>query len=170
MNQVKINALCFGKEASLCIEIQGVKLSGNGEVVVTGCLGTSAYEAMLVARTRLCLIASQFTNHDYHLHFAYPSTKKDGPSWGVACYLALSFLSMHLPYLELIAATGEIDLFGNVNPVLYMDKKLVAWGKSRCNTLLVPGVQLAECSKNVSSGIYGINTLDELDELIKRIR
>ena len=134
-----ISALCFGQEASLCFEVQGIKLAkGTGKVIVTGNLGLVAYESMMVAKTLMAINYPAFNNYNYHLHFSYHATKKEGPSWGLACFIILSFLCDKLKYKSGIAATGEIDLAGNVKPVKYIDEKLTAWAKSSCDILFVP--------------------------------
>lgn len=162
-NQYTINSLCLGKKDSLCIEIQGMILKkGVGEVTITGNLSNSAHEAMILARSILLASSEVFTQYDYHLHFAYPATQKDGTSWGLACYLLLSFISGDLAYVPNLAATGELDLFGNVLPVKYIDEKLAAWGKSRCELLFIP-------KNNITpevTGIYQVSSLKEVRDTL----
>ena len=73
-----ISALSFAKEKSFNIKIQGVKLNkGNGNILITGNLGHVAHEAMMLAKTLLSIQNPVFCKTDYHLHFEYPSLKKD---------------------------------------------------------------------------------------------
>ncbi len=162
-NQYTINSLCLGKNNSLCIEIQGMILRrGEGKVTITGSLSTSAYETMVLARNILLASSEVFSQYDYHLHFAYPATQKNGTSWGLACYLLLSFISGSLAYIPNIAATGELDLFGNVLPVKYIDDKLAAWGKSQCELLFIPKNNIVPDI----AGIYQVSTLRDVRDIL----
>lgn len=162
-----VNALCFSKEASLCIEVQGVRLFNNtGEIIVTGNLGQVAYEAALVAKTLIGLYHPEIYNHSYHLHFAYHSTKKEGASWGVACFVILSFLCGKTTYRSGVAATGELDIAGNVKAVNYMDEKLAAWARSTCDILFVP----KDNRIKDSNSIYQISNIYDIWSIMKEMK
>lgn len=161
-----IHALCFGQETSLCIEVQGIKLpKGTGEIIITGNLGLVAYESMLVAKTLIGVNYPVIYNHNYHLHFSYHATKKEGASWGLACFIILSFLCNKLKYKKGIAATGEIDLSGTIKPVKYIDEKLAAWAKSNCDMLFVP----QDDRITANDGIYQVNSINQIQPIIERI-
>ena len=162
-SQYSISSLCLGKNDSLCIKIQGIILrKGNGFVTTTGNLGPVACEAMILAKNILLKSSKEFIKYDYHLHFSYPSTRKDGTSWGLACYLLLSFISGSLVYVPNVAATGELDLFGNILPINYIDEKLAAWSKSRCNVLFVPKNNIVP----KTDGIYQVSSLKEVNSIL----
>lgn len=162
-----ISALSFSKTRSVIVEVQGIVLgAGSGELVLTGNLGTAAYEAMLVAKTVLWCRNKTINNFDYHLHFSYPGVKKEGPSWGVACYIMLSWLSGQLKYKKGLAATGEIDLKGNIKQVTYLDEKMAAWAKSECSYLIIPRM---EAAINVAHNVFSLNNVDQLFPIINSL-
>lgn len=124
----QIYALCFAKDLGVAIEVQGKTLGyGTGKVVITGNLGKAATDTVIICKTLIGEYNKNFYNFDYHIHFKYLSLYKEGASWGLACFILLSKLSgLNMKYnlSTSLAATGEIDLFGNVIPVLYIEEKL----------------------------------------------
>lgn len=158
-----ITALSVCKDKVVNIEVQGmVTESGNGSVILTGNLGSAAYETMLVAKTVCAYKNKGFNLFNYHLHFGYPSVKKDGPSWGLSCYILLSWLSGALNYKNGMAATGEIDLKGNIKPVLYLNEKIASWAATEVGCIIIPKVP----DQQLTHGVYSINHIDELPTIM----
>ena len=159
-----ITALSVVKDCVVNIEVQGIITGmGNGHITLTGNLGDVAHETMLVAKTVCAYKNNQFNLFNYHIHFGFHSIKKDGPSWGLACYIMLSWLSGSLNYKEKIAATGEIDLKGNIKPVRYFNEKIAAWVASEIGYIITP--KMTEQLSNQQ--IYPINHVDELNFIMK---
>jgi ATP-dependent Lon protease len=73
-----------------------------------------------------------------HLHFMGGSTKKDGPSAGVAIALALASLFGRRQIRRDVAVTGEIDTQGRVTGVGAMAVKLETAYAAGCKTLIIP--------------------------------
>lgn len=158
-NVYSITALSVCKDKVVNIEVQGmVTETGNGNVILTGNLGSSAYETMLVAKTVCRYKHKKFNSFNYHLHFGYPSVKKDGPSWGLSCYILLSWLSGALNYKNAMAATGEIDLKGNIKPVLYLNEKIASWAANEVGCIIIPKIT----DQILTPSVYSIEHVDEL--------
>jgi ATP-dependent Lon protease len=66
------------------------------------------------------------------------STRKDGPSAGVAIALALASLLGNRAIRRDVAVTGEIDTQGRVTGVGGVDVKLETAVNAGCRTLIVP--------------------------------
>jgi ATP-dependent Lon protease len=157
-NIVSIIALSFSPKASIAIEIQGINLGhGNGNIILTGNLGEIAHETTLIAKTVFGMRDKSIYNFNYHLHFAYPTVKKEGPSWGLACFIMLCYLSGKLKYKNNIAATGELDLKGNVKPIRYLNEKFIAWSKSQASYLILPKSPKLPAHKD----IFPVENVDE---------
>lgn len=159
-----VNALCFTKDMGVSIEVQGVMLgNGSGNIVLTGYLGELARDAMFVAKTLLGRVNPKSMMYDYHVHFQYLHLKKDGPSWGLACFMLLCFISeTETKYSNAnISATGELDLKGNVKKVSYLKEKINGIADYvKCDTVLIPSVEEEITLKNRS--IYQISNIEQL--------
>lgn len=157
-------ALCFADDRGINIEIQGVNLGkGNGTIYLTGHVGELAKDAMQVNKTILAIRKPQFLLYDYHIHFEYLRLKKDGPSWGLACFVLLCMIA-DIPLIkykqEIVAATGEIDLYGNVRPVRYLEEKIDSiLNHDSSKIILIPKIQNFNSSNN---NIVQITNVDDL--------
>ena len=159
-----INTLSFLKEKAFNIKIEGVIISsGSGKVTVTGNLGIVAKETILLVKSLLGLNHPHFYSNNYHIHFEYHALYKEGPSCGLSCYILFAWLIGVFNYKKGIAATGEIDLRGNIKPVQYMDAKRSAWASSECSLLIMPHhVEIPE-QKNIAQ----ISNVSELNLVLK---
>jgi ATP-dependent Lon protease len=73
-----------------------------------------------------------------HLHLMGGSTRKDGPSAGLAIALALASLFSGRPLRRDVAATGEIDTQGRITGIGGLDVKLETAVHAGCKTLIIP--------------------------------
>lgn len=92
-----------------------------------------------------------------HLHFMGGSTKKDGPSAGVAIALAFASLFSMRKIRRDVAVTGEIDTQGRVTSIGGMAVKLETAYAAGCRTLIIP-------KENLS----GNEGLDRLPDALKK--
>jgi ATP-dependent Lon protease len=67
-----------------------------------------------------------FEKMDVHIHVPAGAIPKDGPSAGVAMFIALASLFMDHPVRNDVAMTGEISLRGLVLPVGGIKEKVLA--------------------------------------------
>ena len=104
--------------------IEATRVVGTGKLILTGQLGDvmkeSAQAALTPVKSRaadLRLPASFFDNVDVHVHVPAGAIPKDGPSAGVAMFIALASLFTDRVVRHDVAMTGEISLRGLVLPV-----------------------------------------------------
>ncbi len=125
--------------------IEASRLPGNGRLILTGQLGDvmkeSAQAALSLVRTRaeqLNVDPSLFERSDIHVHVPAGAIPKDGPSAGVAMFIALASLVTGRAVDPAIAMTGEISLRGLVLPVGGIREKVVAAAGAGITTVMLP--------------------------------
>lgn len=113
--------------------IEASRTAGSGRLILTGQLGDvmkeSAQAALTLVKSRLAslqLDAAAFEKTDVHIHVPAGAIPKDGPSAGVAMYIALASLFLDRPVRHDVAMTGEISLRGLVLPVGGIKEKVLA--------------------------------------------
>jgi ATP-dependent Lon protease len=119
--------------------IEASKVPGRGKLILTGQLGDvmkeSAQAALTLAKSTLGL---KLDDVDIHVHVPAGATPKDGPSAGVAMYLALVSLLTDKPIRADVAMTGEISLRGLVMPIGGLKEKSLAALRAGIRTVMVP--------------------------------
>ncbi|SDY52249.1 endopeptidase La [Nitrosomonas sp. Nm58] len=125
--------------------IEATRVSGSGRLILTGQLGDvmkeSAQAALTLVKARaheLNIPASMFEGIDVHLHVPAGAIPKDGPSAGVAMFIALASLFTDRPVHHEVAMTGEISLRGLVLPVGGIKEKVLAAQRAGLRTVLLP--------------------------------
>ncbi|RFO98545.1 endopeptidase La [Rhodoferax lacus] len=125
--------------------IEATRTAGNGRLILTGQLGDvmkeSAQAALTLLKARasgLGLAAVEFEKADVHVHVPAGATPKDGPSAGVAMFVALVSLFLNRPVHSYVAMTGEISLRGLVLPVGGIKEKVLAAAAAGIRQVLLP--------------------------------
>jgi len=113
--------------------IEATRVPGSGKLLLTGQLGEvmkeSAQAALSAAKAQLeplGLPVDLLEHSDLHIHVPAGATPKDGPSAGVAIYVALISLFTGRALRPDVAMTGEISLRGLVLPVGGIKEKVLA--------------------------------------------
>jgi ATP-dependent Lon protease len=119
--------------------IEASKVPGSGKLILTGQLGEvmkeSATAALTLARN---FLGDAFEKTDVHIHVPAGATPKDGPSAGVAMFLALVSLLTGIPVRADVAMTGEISLRGLVLPIGGVKEKTLAALRAGIRTVMLP--------------------------------
>jgi ATP-dependent Lon protease len=125
--------------------IEAARTPGNGRLILTGQLGEvmkeSAQAALSLVKARaskLGISAEALEKSDIHIHVPAGATPKDGPSAGVAMFVALTSLLTGRQVHSDIAMTGEISLRGLVLPIGGVKEKVLAALRAGIATVMLP--------------------------------
>lgn len=125
--------------------IEATRMPGKDSLVLTGQLGDvmkeSARAALSLVKTRaqeLTIAEDAFEKFDIHIHVPAGAIPKDGPSAGVAMFIALVSLMTEKICRNDLAMTGEISLRGQVLPVGGIKEKVVAAVRAGITTVMLP--------------------------------
>ncbi|UJP01450.1 MAG: endopeptidase La, partial [Nitrosomonas sp.] len=125
--------------------IEATRINGSGRLILTGQLGDvmkeSAQAALTLVKARasdLNIPLALFDGIDVHMHVPAGAIPKDGPSAGVAMFIALASLFTNRPVRHDVAMTGEISLRGLVLPVGGIKEKILAAQRAGIQTVLLP--------------------------------
>ena len=125
--------------------IEASRTPGSGRLILTGQLGDvmkeSAQAALTLVKSRLLALKLEpgaFEKVDVHIHVPAGAVPKDGPSAGVAMFIALASLFLDRPVRSQVAMTGEISLRGLVMPVGGIKEKVLAALAAGITTVMLP--------------------------------
>jgi ATP-dependent Lon protease len=125
--------------------IEATRTPGTGKLILTGQLGDvmkeSAQAALTLVKARTEQLGRNpavFEKSDIHLHIPAGAIPKDGPSAGVAMFIALASLLLDQPVRADVAMTGEISLRGLALPVGGIKEKVLAALRAGIGTVLLP--------------------------------
>jgi ATP-dependent Lon protease len=125
--------------------IEASRTPGRGGLTLTGQLGEvmreSAQAAMTLVKSHaaaLGIAPDAFDRHDIHVHVPAGATPKDGPSAGVAMFMALVSLLTDRTIRSDTAMTGEISLRGLVLPVGGIKEKVLAAEAAGLTRVMLP--------------------------------
>jgi len=125
--------------------IEATRIPGGGRLILTGQLGDvmkeSAQAALSIVKNRavsLGIDPSRFEKSDIHVHVPAGAIPKDGPSAGVAMFMALVSLMTERTIRSDTAMTGEISLRGLVLPVGGIKEKVVAAHSAGIKRVMLP--------------------------------
>jgi ATP-dependent Lon protease len=125
--------------------IEATRVPGSGKLILTGQLGEvmreSAQAALSVVKNRAAsfgIDAGRFEKSDIHVHVPAGAIPKDGPSAGVAMFMALVSLMTERTVRSDTAMTGEISLRGLVLPVGGIKEKIIAAHRAGIRRIMLP--------------------------------
>ncbi len=125
--------------------IEATRIPGSGRLILTGQLGDvmkeSAQAALSIVKNRATALGidpSRFEKSDIHVHVPAGAIPKDGPSAGVAMFMALTSLMTDRTIRSDTAMTGEISLRGLVLPVGGIKEKVVAAHSAGIKRIMLP--------------------------------
>jgi len=125
------------------LNVEATKMEGKGHLTLTGSLGDVMKES---AQLALSLVRSRWGRHfpvrfektDFHVHVPGGAVPKDGPSAGVAMFVAMASLLENKAVDPRLAVTGEITLRGQVLPVGGIKEKVLAAHRAGITTVCLP--------------------------------
>jgi len=125
--------------------IEATRVPGSGKLILTGQLGEvmreSAQAALSIVKNRAASLGieqSSFEKSDIHIHVPAGAIPKDGPSAGVAMFMALVSLLTERTVRSDTAMTGEISLRGLVLPVGGIKEKVVGAHRAGIKRIMLP--------------------------------
>src|SRR3954471_14364417 len=119
--------------------IEATRVPGSGKLILTGQLGDVMKESAQAALTLAKMfLGESLDKSDLHVHVPAGATPKDGPSAGVAMFLALVSLLAGKPVRADVAMTGEISLRGLVLPIGGVKEKVLAALRAGIKTVMLP--------------------------------
>jgi ATP-dependent Lon protease len=125
--------------------IEATRIPGNGKLILTGQLGDvmreSVQAALSIVKNRAVALGidpALFEKNDIHVHVPAGAIPKDGPSAGVAMFMALVSLMTERTIRHDTAMTGEISLRGLVLPVGGIKEKVVAAASAGIKRVMLP--------------------------------
>lgn len=155
--------------------IEATRVPGRGKLILTGQLGgvmrESAQAALTLVKARaasLDIDVDLFEKSDVHIHVPAGAIPKDGPSAGVAMFVALVSLLTGRTARSDTAMTGEISLRGLVLPIGGVKEKVLAAARAGIKTVLLPSrnqkdlEDVPEATRNQVSFVW----LDQVDDAI----
>jgi ATP-dependent Lon protease len=125
--------------------IEATRVPGSGALILTGQLGQvmreSAQAALSVVKNRAAALGiepNSFERSDIHIHVPAGAIPKDGPSAGVAMFMALVSLMSNRTVRSDTAMTGEISLRGLVLAVGGIKEKVIAAAGAGLKRVMLP--------------------------------
>jgi ATP-dependent Lon protease len=125
--------------------IEATRVPGGGKLILTGQLGEvmreSVQAALSLVKNRALALGidpTRFKDSDIHVHVPAGAIPKDGPSAGVAMFMALTSLMADRTVASDTAMTGEISLRGLVLPVGGIKEKVIAASRSGVRRVMLP--------------------------------
>jgi len=156
--------------------VEATRMKGSKGFILTGQLGDvmkeSAQAALSYVRSRakeLDIPEDFFEKSDIHIHVPEGAIPKDGPSAGVTMATALVSLMTGRPVRSDVAMTGEITLQGRVLPIGGVKEKVLAAGRARLTTVILPRrneADLADIPAHQREGMTFV-FVDTIDDVLK---
>lgn len=155
--------------------IEAARSPGSGKLILTGHLGDvmkeSAQAALSLIKNRwepLGIPQSLFAESDLHIHVPAGAIPKDGPSAGVAMYIAMVSLFTGRTVRKDTAMTGEISLRGLVLPVGGIKEKTLAAVRAGITTVMLPARNRIDVDEIPESARKSLNFvwLENVDDAV----
>jgi ATP-dependent Lon protease len=158
------------------IFVEATKMNGEKGLSLTGQLGEvmkeSAQAALSYIRSKakdLGIEENFYQKNDIHIHVPAGAIPKDGPSAGIAMFIALTSLLTNKPVRSDVAMTGEITLRGLILPVGGIKEKVLAGKRAGIKTIILPQKNekdLEELSEHIKEGME-FRFVQRMDEVVK---
>ena len=155
--------------------VEATSIPGRGKLILTGQLGDvmkeSAQAALTLVKSRAAefgIDTAELQKSDTHVHVPAGAIPKDGPSAGVAMFLALTSLFTGRTIRSDTAMTGEISLRGLVLPIGGVKEKVLAAIRAGISTVMLPArnrKDIEDVPENARNRIHFV-WLERVDDAI----
>lgn len=140
-----VNTLAVTNSGGIVSELECISYDGTGNIIVTGNLEKIMQESIEVVfsylknnKENFQINDNYFVNKDIHLHFLDATSKKDGPSAGIAITTAILSLILNKVINKNIAFTGEITLIGLIKRVGGIKEKIISAYNEGISKIYIP--------------------------------
>ena len=134
-----VNTLAVANNGGILSKLEVVTCKGSENLTITGNAGDILKESVKVVLTMLkSKYKYSFHNEDIHIHFIDATSKKDGPSAGLAIGVSLASIKENKKIPSDIAFTGELTLNGNVLKIGGLKEKLIAAYNKNIKVVYMP--------------------------------
>ena len=134
-----VNTLAVASNGGILSKLEVVTCKGSENLTITGNAGDILKESVKVVLTMLkSKYKYSFHNEDIHIHFIDATSKKDGPSAGLAIGVSLASIKENKKIPSDIAFTGELTLNGNVLKIGGLKEKLIAAYNKNIKVVYMP--------------------------------
>ncbi|MCD4828614.1 MAG: endopeptidase La [Candidatus Cloacimonetes bacterium] len=171
-----VTGLAWTNHGGETLQVEVVRLAGEGKIKLTGKLGEVMKESAQAAHSYARHNAADWgvptdfhKNFDLHLHIPEGAIPKDGPSAGVSIVTAMISALSGRKVRAGLAMTGEITLSGRVLPIGGLEEKLIAAKRAGIKTILLPvanDARLKEIKKEVTRGL-DLRLVSSIDEVLE---
>ncbi len=155
--------------------VEAEQMPGTGQLHLTGKIGdvmkesvAAAFSYIRVRSGELGLPSDFLSKLDVHVHLPNAAVPKDGPSGGVAVFVALSSMLTKLRVRSDVAMVGEITLRGHILPVTGVKERCLAAHRAGVKHVLMPKrnePDLEEVPAEVRRDLE-IHLVSRMDELL----
>ena len=134
-----INTLAVSGFGGSLSKLEVLTCKGSDKLIITGNTGNILKESIEVVLSMLkSKYKYNFHNEDLHIHFLDASSKKDGPSAGLAIAVGLCSVKEGKNVPSNYAFTGEVSLNGNILKIGGLKEKLVAAYNKNIKVVFMP--------------------------------
>ena len=140
-----VNGMAVTSMGGIVTPIEAVFYEGKGNVKLTGMLEKVMSESVSVALSHIKTNKDIYQINDYyfktkdlHIHALDASTRKDGPSAGIALTTSVISLAINKVVPKTIAMTGEITLNGFIKKIGGLKEKLIGSYNAGIKKVFIP--------------------------------
>lgn len=134
-----INTLAVSGFGGSLSKLEVLTCKGSDKLTITGNTGNILKESIEVVLSMLkSKYKYNFHNEDLHIHFLDASSKKEGPSAGLAIAVGLCSVKEGEKVPSNYAFTGEVSLNGNILKIGGLKEKLVAAYNKNIKVVFMP--------------------------------
>ena len=174
-----VNGLGVQPSGGVLLSVEAIVKKGEGGLTVTGIMeeeeiksrqGSSRRKSNVRSAAENVLTLMEglgFSREEYNVHINFPGgIPVDGPSAGVAMFLAVYSAFSEVPVPNDIALTGEVTLHGEILPVGGVEEKLQAAEEAGVKSAFIPQGNWKDAYVKHRIRVIPVGTLRELLEEI----